>query len=51
MLSDSQKVAVIVVGILTGAGAIAGGVYAILTKLQIINKKIDPRKIRNFPKF
>jgi len=39
---------VTVVSVLVGLGAVAGGVYAALTKLQIINKRIDPRKIRSF---
>jgi len=42
---------VITIGVVVGVGALGAGVYAILTKLQIINKKIDPRKIRIFKKY
>jgi len=39
---------------IAGAVVVVAGIgvaaYAILSKLGIINKKIDPRKIRNFPK-
>ena len=47
-MSESAKTAIIILGIAAGIGAIAFVVYVILSKLQIINKKIDPRKIRIF---
>lgn len=50
LLSESAQKVVIMLGVMAGLGMLAGGVYVVLTKLQIINKKIDPRKIRYFPK-
>lgn len=47
-MSESGKI------LLVGAGAVAGSavvgvvVYKLLSKFQIINKKIDPRKVRDF---
>jgi len=49
-LSESQKTVIIVIGSLVAAGILFATVYAILNKLQLINKKIDPRKIRIFRK-
>jgi len=50
LISPSQKAAAIVIGSITITGIVIGIAYAVLTKMQIINKKINPRKIRAFTK-
>lgn len=48
--SQALKVTGIVVGSIAVAGVLYGAVYIGLNKLEVINKKIDPRKIRDFVK-
>jgi len=48
LISASQKAAAIVVGTIAITGVLTGVGYVILSKMQIINKKVDPRKIRAF---
>jgi len=51
LISASQKAAAIVIGSIAVTGIAMGVGYAILAKMQIINRKVDPRKIRAFTKF
>jgi hypothetical protein len=43
--------ALIGVGVVSACGVVALVVYKVLSKLNIISKKIDPRKIRIFYTF
>jgi len=49
-VSSSQKVGLIVIGGVAFVGGLVSAVYIMLSKMQIINKVINPRKIRNFTK-
>ena len=51
LISESGITALAVTFSVVVAGALVVGGVNILTNLGIINKKIDPRKIRIFPKF
>ena len=41
-------VAIIAVGAVMVAAGMTGGAFMLLSKMQIINKQIDPKKIRIF---
>ena len=41
-------VAIIAVGAVVVSAGVIGGAFMFLTKMQVINKKIDPKKIRIF---
>jgi len=41
-------VTIVAVGVVAGVGGVTGAVFMFLSKMQIINKQIDPKKIRTF---
>ena len=48
LMSESTKAVLVSVGAVTGFALVGVVVYKLLSKFRIINKKIDPRKIRAF---